>query len=69
MQLGDQKNQAHSAFSQIYSLCESDRCFYFIIKGKAYYIVSKAAVSGGTAEELRSYMQTHCQKKFLHYKV
>ena len=34
--------------------------------------VTKAEIthrSGGTAEELRSYMQTHCQKKFLHYKV
>ena len=69
MQLSDQKSQAHSAFSQIYSLCETDKCFYFIIKGKAYYIISKQAVSGGTPEELASYMQSHCQKRFLHYKV
>ena len=69
MKLSDQKNEAHSSFNQIYSLCETDKCFYFIIKGKAYYIISKEAVSGGTPEELASYMQSHCQKKFLHYKV
>lgn len=69
MKLSDQKGEARSAFHQIYSLCETDKCFYFIIKGKAYYIISKEAVSGGTPEELASYMQMHCQKKFLHYKV
>lgn len=69
MKLDGQKNQAHSKFKEIYSLCESDQCFYFVIKGKAYYIISKEAVTGGTPEELAAYMQSHCQKKFLHYAV
>ena len=69
MQLEKQKNQAHSKFDQIYGLYDSDKCFYFVIKGKAYYIVSKKAVSGGTAEELAAYMRSHCKKNFLHYDV
>lgn len=69
MKLSDQESEAHSAFQQIYSLCETGKCFYFIIKGKAYYIISKEAVSGGTPEELAAYMERHCQKKFLRYRV
>lgn len=69
MQLEKQKNQAHSRFNQIYGLYDTDKCFYFVIKGKAYYIISKRAVSGGTPEELAAYMQSHCKKTFLHYDI
>jgi len=69
MQLEKQKNPAASKFREIYGLFETDKCFYFVIKGKAYYIVAKKAVTGGTPEELSAYMQNHCQKKFLYYQV
>lgn len=67
MQLEKQKNRSQSKFTQIYGLYDTDLCFYFVIRGKAYYIVSKKAVSGGTAEELAAYMEEHCKKKFMHY--
>lgn len=67
MQLSGQKNHAQSKFSQIYGLCETEKCFYFIIRGKAYYILPKAAVKGGTAEELAAYMQKKCKKSFMSY--
>ena len=69
MRLEGQKNYARSKFKEIYGLYDTDRCFYFVIKGKAYYILSKADISGGTAEELQKYMQKKRGKKFLHYDV
>lgn len=69
MQLEKQKNQAHSKFDQIYGLYDSGQCFYFVIKGKAYYIISKKAVTGGPPEDLAAYMQAKCKKTFLHYNV
>lgn len=69
MKLEKQKNYARSKFKQIYGLYETDLCFYFVIKGKAYYIISKKALVGGTPEEFRSYMETHCRKHFLAYQV
>lgn len=69
MKLEGQKNYSRSKFRQIYGLFETDLCFYFVIKGKAYYIISKKAVEGGTAEDLKSYMESHCKKSFLHYEV
>ena len=62
MKLQGQKNFARSKFSQIYSLLETDRCFYFVIKGKAYYILSKEALADPDA--LRKYMEGRCRKKF-----
>lgn len=67
MQISGQKNQAKSKFSQIYGLYETEKCFYFVIRGKAYYILPKAAVKGGTAEELAAYMQKKCKKSFMEY--
>ena len=64
MHLEKQKNYARSKFREIYGLYETERCFYFVIKGKAYYILPKGAVRGGTVEELRRYMERKCQKKF-----
>lgn len=67
MRLEKQKSYAKSKFQQIYALYETERCYYFVIKGKAYYILSKAAIKGGTAEELKKYMEQKCKKKFQFY--
>lgn len=67
MQLEKQKNKSQSKFAQIYGLYDTDLCFYFVIRGKAYYIISKKAISGGTPEELTAYMEERCKKKFMHY--
>ena len=67
LKLEGQQKYARSKFNEIYGLCETDLCFYFVVKGKAYYILPKAAVEGGTPDELRAYMQKKCAKKFLKY--
>lgn len=67
MRLEKQKKYAKSKFREIYALYETERCFYFVIKGKAYYILSKAAVRGGTVDELKKYMEQKCKKKFQFY--
>ena len=67
MKLEGQKNPAHSKFREIYGLCDTDLCFYFVIRGKAYYILPKAGVED--ADELRRYMEKKCSKRFQHYDV
>lgn len=67
LKIEGQQNYARSKFKEIYALYETDLCFYFVIKGKAYYILPKASVEGGTVEELRQYMQKKCAKRFLSY--
>ena len=67
MRLEGQKNYARSKFKEIYALNETDLCFYFVIKGKAYYILPKASITGGTAEEFSKYMQKKCGKRFQQY--
>ncbi len=69
MQLATQKKGASSKFTKIYGLYETEHSFYFVIKGKAYYIISKKAIEGGTPEDLHDYMESHCQKTFLSYSV
>lgn len=69
LKIEGQKNYARSKFKEIYALYETDLCFYFVIKGKAYYILPKAAIEGGTPDDLRRYMQKKCAKKFLKYDV
>ena len=69
MHLEGQKNYARSKFKEIYGLYDTDLCFYFVIKGKAYYILPKASVEGGTVDELKKYMQKKCAKRFQHYDV
>lgn len=64
MKLEKQKTFARSKFRQIYGLFETDKCFYFVIKGKAYYILSKKALGEEDAGRLRRYMESHCKKKF-----
>lgn len=67
MKLEGQKNRAHSKFRQIYGLFETELCFYFVIKGKAYYILSKKALPQEDVDALRTYMQQQCKKKFQFY--
>ena len=69
LKIEGQKNYARSKFKEIYALYDTDRCFYFVIKGKAYYILPKASVEGGTPEELKKYMEKKCAKHFLHYEL
>ncbi len=67
MHLEKQKNYARSKYREIYGLYETESCFYFVIKGKAYYILPKRAVTGGTLDEVRKYLERKCQKKFMKY--
>lgn len=67
MQLEKQKKRAKSKFSEIYGLFETKQCFYFVIKGKAYYIISKSAITGGDVDSFRHYMEKHCKKKTQFY--
>ena len=65
--LEGQKNYARSNFKEIYGLFDTDMCFYFVIKGKAYYILPRDSVEGGSADDLRKYMEKKCGKRFVHY--
>ena len=67
LKIEGQKSYARSKFREIYALYDTDQCFYFVIKGKAYYILPRASVEGGTPEELKKYMEKKCAKHFLHY--
>ena len=69
MKLEGQKSYARSKYREIYGLFETEACLYLTIKGRAYYILPKAAVEGGTPDELRAYMQKKCMKKFLKYEL
>ena len=65
MHLEGQKGFAKSKFKEIYGLFDTDMCFYFVIKGKAYYILPRDSV--GDAEALKKYMEKKCGKKLVHY--
>ena len=69
MHLEGQKNYARSKFREIYGLFDTDLCFYFVIKGKAYYILPKGSVEAPGPDELKKYMEKKCAKRFLHYDV
>ena len=69
MHLEGQKNYARSKFKEIYGLYDTDLCFYFVIKGKAYYILPRDSVQGAGADELKKYMEKKCGKRFLHYET
>ena len=69
MKLEGQKNFARSRFREVYSLIDTDLCFYFVVKGKAYYILPKNSVGAPGAEELVRYMQKKCAKRFQHYEL
>ena len=67
MHLEGQKSYARSKFREIYGLFDTDMCFYFVIKGKAYYILPKDGLEGGNADALKKYMEKKCGKRFMHY--
>ena len=69
MKLEGQKSYARSKYKEIYGLYDTDLCLYCVIKGRAYYILPKAAVSGGEAEALAKFLQKKCGKKFMHYEL
>lgn len=69
MKLEKQKTYARSKFRQIHGLFETKKCFYFVIRGKAYYILSKKALSEEKVDALRKYMERHCKKKFQTYDI
>ena len=69
LKIEGQKNYARSKFKEIYGLYDTDKCYYFVIKGKAYYILPRASVEGGTPEEFKKYMEKKCAKHFLHYEI
>ena len=69
MKLQGQKNHARSKFREIYGLFDTDLCYYFVIKGKAYYILPKDSLEGADPDEFRKYMEKKCAKRFLHYDV
>ena len=66
LKLEDQRNYARSKFKEIYGLYDTDLCYYFVIKGKAFYILPKSAL-GDDSDALAAYMQKKCAKHFLHY--
>ena len=65
MHLEGQKNYARSKFKEIYGLFDTDLCFYFVIKGKAYYILPKDALAD--PGEFGKYMEKKSHKRFQHY--
>ena len=67
LKLEDQRNYARSKFKEIYGLYDTDRCLYFVIKGKAYYILPKESVADADPDALKKYMERKCAKHFLHY--
>ena len=69
LKLEGQQKYARSKYREIYGLCETDLCFYFVAKGKAYYILPKASIEGGTPDELRAYVQKKCAKRFQKYEL
>lgn len=69
MHLEGQKNYARSKFKEIYGLFDTDLCFYFVIKGKAYYILPRDSVADAGPDALKKYMERKCAKHFLHYDV
>ncbi len=67
LKIEGQQNYARSKFREVYGLFDTDLCWYFLVKGRAYYILPKDAVEGGTPEEFKKYMEKKCAKHFLHY--
>ena len=67
MHLEGQKSFARSKFKEIYALYDTDLCFYFVIKGKAYYILPRASLEDD--EAVKKYMEKKCMKRFVHYEV
>lgn len=69
MRLEGQKNYARSKYKDVYGLNETDLCLYFIVKGRAYYILPKDSIADGKADELKKYVEKKCARKFQRYEL
>ena len=58
---------SRSKYGEVYGLFDTALCFYIFVKGRAYYILPKDAVSGGESEELQKFLQKKCKKHFQHF--
>ncbi|MCR5577196.1 MAG: YcxB family protein [Oscillospiraceae bacterium] len=67
MKLEGQKSYARSKYREVYGLFDTAACFYLTIKGRAYYILPKAAFSEEDREGLKKFLQKKCAKKFQHF--
>ena len=68
LKINGQKTYARSKFKDVYSLLETDRTLFLEIKGRAFYILPKDGMEGST-EELKSFIERKCGKRFQHYDV
>ena len=68
LKINGQKSYARSKFKDVYSLIETDKTFYLEVKGRAFYILPKDGMDGST-EELKSFLQKKCGKRFMYYDV
>ena len=69
MKLEGQKSYARSKYREIYGLFETEACLYMTTKGRAYYILPKAAVAVGECEELKKFLQKKCMKHFQQFDI
>ncbi|MCR5438312.1 MAG: YcxB family protein [Selenomonas sp.] len=67
MKLEGQKAWARSKYQEVYGLFDTALCFYILVKGRAYYILPKAAVAGDGSGELAGFLQKKCKKHFQHF--
>ena len=69
LRLEGQKNYARSKYKEVYGLFDTDQCLYAAIKGRAYYILPRDGVSDGRSDELVTFLEKKCRKKFQHFDV
>ena len=67
LKLEGQKSFARSKYREVYGLFDTAMCFYLTVKGRAYYILPKAAFSEEEWEDLKKFLQKKCAKKFQHF--
>lgn len=65
LKLSGQKTYARSKFKEIYTLLETEKTVFLEIKGRAFYIIPKDAVSN--VEDFKAYLQKKCMRHFITY--
>ena len=68
LKINGQKAYARSKFKDIYNLLETEKTLFLEIKGRAFYIVPKDAITG-SVEELKEHLQKKCLRRFVTYSV
>lgn len=68
LKINGQKSYARSKYRDVYSLLETEKTFFLEIKGRAFYILPKDGMDGGT-DALRDFLQKKCRKHFMNYDV